>query len=303
MPPVEDAMMLSEVPTESSSHSASCEGDSESRFGPDLICISQGLSRARADEEGLVMLAMGSPYWVFAEPDGYAVCVAATHAEAAGRELAVYNAEESVPYATQRELWRSVHPAGAWIPFSIGLLVATVFLYQATMEPALLNRLTMDTQAVLDGREWWRPLTALFLHSNPLHLAGNLVAGALYGFLVARSLGYVLGWILILLSGYLGNVLKAMLVYPDPHRSLGASTAVFGALGILAGMALVEYARSGPQRSRRWWIVPLGAALALFGLTGIGDAQTDSLAHFTGLACGVLLGAAASWLRSAKPSP
>ncbi len=295
-------MMLSDVPTESSAHPASCEGDPESRFGPELVCISQGLSRSRADEEGLVMLAMGSPYWVFAEPEGYAVCVAPGQAGLVRRELAAYNAEQSIPYPATKELWRSLHPAGAWIPFSIGLLVATVFLLQGAMDPALLRSLTMDTQAFVDGREWWRPLTALFLHSNPLHLAGNLAAGAFYGFLVARSLGYLLGWVLILLSGYFGNVVKAMLVYPDPHRSLGASTAVFGALGILAGIALVEYGRGGPQRPRRWWLVPLGAALALFGITGIGDAQTDSLAHLTGLACGVLLGVTASWICSRKPS-
>jgi membrane associated rhomboid family serine protease len=263
--------------------------------GTDLVCVSGGLTRQRADEEALVLLAMRLPCWLLLEPDGYRLCVLAAEAEAARSELDAYTADELLP-PYQPVPWPMLHHRGAWIPFCLGLLVSIVFLVQNSLEPDVFDRLTMNAYAVLHSHEWWRPLTALFLHANPLHLAGNLAAGALYGFFVARSFGYLRAWILILASGYLGNCLKAILVYPEPHASIGASTAVFGALGILAGTALVEHLRSKARKPRGWWIVPLGAALALFGITGIGDGQTDTLAHFTGLTCGTALGFAAGWL-------
>ena len=67
--------------------------------------------------------------------------------------------------------------------------------------------------------------------------------------------------------------------------SIGASTAVFGALGALAVL---------PQLRRRAW-VPLGAGMALLAFLGT-SGRSDLAGHLCGFAAGVALGAGASRL-------
>src|SRR5438034_425376 len=67
--------------------------------------------------------------------------------------------------------------------------------------------------------------------------------------------------------------------------SIGASTAVFGALGALAAF---------PQHRRRAW-VPLGAGLALLAFLGTSK-RADLAGHLCGFVAGLLLGAVASRL-------
>jgi membrane associated rhomboid family serine protease len=141
--------------------------------------------------------------------------------------------------------------------------------------------------------EWARAVTALTLHADSVHLLSNLVAGLGFGFCVARYFGSAWGWGLILLSGALGNSLNAWVYFPEPHLSVGASTAVFGALGLLTG-AGSWHALLGPRL--RWsvprWFVPLFGGITLLGLTGLGRGMgvVDVAAHISGFLCGGLLG-------------
>jgi membrane associated rhomboid family serine protease len=159
----------------------------------------------------------------------------------------------------------------------------------------------MDSVGLFDRREWWRPLTALFLHADAVHLLGNLTFGLWYGSLVNRALGTLLGWGLVLLSGVLGNLLVAAIHYPQPHLSLGASTAVFGALGLLVAEGLIH------RWQQRWLsrlaplMVPLVAGGVLLGLTGgFDNPQTDGMAHVMGFLTGIVLGLIACCLQ--RPS-
>lgn len=144
--------------------------------------------------------------------------------------------------------------------------------------------------------EWWRAVTALTLHVNALHLAGNLVIGGFFVILLCRRLGAGLGWGLLLLAGTLGNLLNALL-QPAGHQAVGASTAIFGALGILAGLNMPHSRRS------RHWLLPLAAALALLGMLGSGGKHTDLGAHLFGLAAGVGTGlGTAAWQQRRGPA-
>jgi membrane associated rhomboid family serine protease len=140
-------------------------------------------------------------------------------------------------------------------------------------------------QAALIGEgEWWRGVTALSLHVDSLHLIGNLVFGLVFGFLAGQLLGWGLAWCAMLLGGTLGNAVNAL--FQDPgHTSVGASTAVFAAVGILAFYAWRH--RQSPVN--RW--APLGGGIALLAFLGMGGERTDIAAHLTGFASGGLLGA------------
>ena len=76
-------------------------------------------------------------------------------------------------------------------------------------------------------------LTALTLHGDMLHLLSNLAFGALFGYPAARLFGPGVAWLLILVGGALAYGIDALL-HPPQHYLLGASTAVFTALGLIA---------------------------------------------------------------------
>jgi len=138
--------------------------------------------------------------------------------------------------------------------------------------------------------EWWRPITALTLHADTLHLLSNLLLGAPLVVVLCRRLGSGLGWSLVLAAGALGNLTNALLQNPG-HLSIGSSTALFGTLGLLAGLGLL---RGRLLRLRRW-ALPLAAALALLALLGTGRENVDVEAHLFGFFWGVLLGLAAGF--------
>ena len=141
-----------------------------------------------------------------------------------------------------------------------------------------------DAGAIRAG-QWWRTVTALTLHADGLHLLGNLLIGGFFIDRLNREVGAGRGWLLVLAAGTLGNLANALL-QPSDHRAVGLSTAVFGAVGILAVRSLRHHRHS----LRRRWPLPLAAALALLGLLGSGGEHTDIGAHLWGFVVGLGLG-------------
>ncbi|MGQ0573567.1 MAG: rhomboid family intramembrane serine protease [Pseudonocardia sp.] len=85
---------------------------------------------------------------------------------------------------------------------------------------------------VADG-EWWRILTAGFLHVGPLHLAFNMLAL----WIIGRDVEAVLGrgrFLAVYLVSLLGGSAAVMLFQPPNASVAGASGAVFGLMGALA---------------------------------------------------------------------
>ncbi|HEY3307509.1 MAG TPA: rhomboid family intramembrane serine protease [Desulfuromonadaceae bacterium] len=137
---------------------------------------------------------------------------------------------------------------------------------------------------ILQG-QWWRLVTALTLHADDLHLYSNLAIGGIFIIFLCRELGSGLAWSLLLASGTLGNLVNA-LVQPPTHSSVGASTAVFGAVGILSSLSFLRYRKQLQKR----WLLPVAAALALLALLGTEGKQTDLGAHLFGFIFGIILG-------------
>jgi rhomboid protease GluP len=83
-----------------------------------------------------------------------------------------------------------------------------------------------------------------------------------------------------------------MLISPPTHRAVGASTAVFAALGLLVGFAW----RHGLSLRERFAYAygPLFGGVVLLALLGAGDEHVDVLGH----ALGFIAGVATGWLYS-----
>ncbi|HUQ23988.1 MAG TPA: rhomboid family intramembrane serine protease [Gaiellaceae bacterium] len=81
---------------------------------------------------------------------------------------------------------------------------------------------------VADG-DWWRLVTAMFMHYGPFHLAMNMYSLWLLGSALESSLGRTRYLALYLVSGLAGSA-GALLLSPDAG-TLGASGAIFGVIG------------------------------------------------------------------------
>ncbi len=141
--------------------------------------------------------------------------------------------------------------------------------------------------AVRDG-EWWRTITALTLHGDMAHLFVNIGVGAVFGTLLAREIGAGYAWFLILVGGAAGNLMNVF-VQRQTHQSLGASTAVFAALGLLA--AYLWTARRMLLHSWATRASPVVGAIILLAWLGTGTERTDIVAHLTGFVAGFAIGA------------
>jgi rhomboid protease GluP len=144
----------------------------------------------------------------------------------------------------------------------------------------------LEVASVRDG-EWWRAVTALTLHSNSVHLLVNVGFGAVFGSLLAREVGGGLAWLLILTGGAAGNLMNCAVQRPG-HMAIGASTAVFAALGLLSA-----YLWIGKRMIRDTWarrLSPLVGGVILLAWLGTGDERTDIVAHLTGFIAGIAMG-------------
>lgn len=149
-----------------------------------------------------------------------------------------------------------------------------------------------DSSRIVAG-EWWRVFTALTLHSDATHVLANALCCVAFGRCVCRQLGTGVAWTLIGLVGAVANGLTARSIVGG-HIAVGASTATFGALGILAGLQLVRNLCSRNEghclRGRVW--LPLGAAVGVLALLGSG-ARSDLLGHLWGIVVGIGAGCVA----------
>jgi membrane associated rhomboid family serine protease len=231
----------------------------------------------------LVLAARGIP---FRPPPTAAgkVRVPLDHYPAARRELDLY-AEENRDWPPAPEP-RAVRPHNNYATLTVLALLALFHnLTQSGFGEMDWYRLGSAAAGLLVTGEWWRAVTALTLHADLLHLFGNLFLGAPLIIGLCRQLGSGLTWSLLLAVGAFGNLTNALLQSPG-HQAVGFSTALFGALGLLAGLGLLRGKVAGIPR----WTLPLAAALALLALLGTGGERTDVGAHLFGFFWGLLLG-------------
>lgn len=154
-----------------------------------------------------------------------------------------------------------------------------------------------DAGRMLLHGEWWRAVTALTLHADFPHVLANAIVLLIFGSSLCALVGPGAGLWLMLLSGAAGNALDVLL-RGAPYRGIGASTAIFGALGALAAIRGAQRHAGAAVSAWRAW-TPFAAALALLGMLG-SSARSDVLAHLFGFLAGVALGGG---LQVAHPRP
>lgn len=262
----------------------------------DLVVVGRYPNLQQAHDHGLVILAMGEACWVSVGENDGGYQLHAEPQSAAGilHELQIYAGEQddAQRVRSRPEPVETFHFAAGWELLLLWAASLLAVFYQQMQDPSLAGRAASSSLGLIGRHEWWRPFTALFLHSDAGHLAGNLVSGVVFGALVSRSLGPLRAWGLILACGTLGNILTSLLSYPEPFLSIGASTAVFGALGILTGLGFAISIRRQSGRSWARVAAPVMAGLVLLGWLGggSGSTNTDVLGHAFGFGSGLISG-------------
>jgi len=260
--------------------------------------IRSSQTESQAEEWALVLAAAGIPHRLDPSGLGWTLIVPDEDVARAREALDPYDAEARVP-------WRAgvAAPADRPTPWLLGTVVCLALLvfFVVTGPPVAGSRWFARGAAVagLMTAEPWRAVTALTLHLDAAHAAGNAVAIAVVLPAVGQRFGAGVGLWLVVLGGAGGNLLAALLHAPG-HMAAGASTAIFAAIGIL-GAARVF--RAAGEERRRWkpWTV-LAASLALLAILGTSP-HADLVAHGTGFLSGAVVGlAGAACLRPFGPT-
>lgn len=250
--------------------------------GTDPIPIAAG-SPTHLENLALVLEAVDIGYWL--DRQSGQLLVAAEDAQAARSQLDHYVREN-------RDWPPAPPPTQPWSPNGqpTFLAIVALALFFSHTGPWSTTHIwfaqgAIDSGAVLHRGEWWRLFTALTLHANLAHLLGNCLIGGPVIYLLGGTIGYGQSWLLLLLSGAIGNLCN-ILVRQQPHLSVGFSTSVFAAIGLLTGLQLARTVR----RSFKALLLPLGAGAGLLTFLGSEGAQTDLGAHLFGLVSGMACG-------------
>jgi membrane associated rhomboid family serine protease len=243
-------------------------------------------SKLLCREFSLVLEARGIEHEVRESGDSCVLSVPPPLVHRAYDEISRYSAERNVPRSAPSLLEPFPGAAVGAVGYALILVVTAYCAGIGLFGADWLSLGALDAAA---GREWWRALTALTLHLDQEHLMGNLLFGAVAGMAAGRLLGPGVAWASILGAGALANYAE-ILVAPATHRAVGASTAVFAALGLLAGLAWRQRLTLRERRWYRW--APLIAGICLLTLLGAGNGHVDVLGH----ALGFLFGVGVGWL-------
>lgn len=233
-------------------------------------------------EFALVLVAMGIRCNLIVDDDTYDLQIHSRDAPRAREQIRLYVQENQrssrgshAHFGTQDGL------TCAWL-YAVTILALYV-LQRDNVFGLDWAQLGMSQAGLVRDGEWWRVVTALALHVDTAHLISNLCFGILFAYLLGEMIGWGLAWTGMIVAGSLGNALNAF-AQPVTHASIGASTAIFAAVGILAAYS---WSRRSARRNR--W-VPLGGGVALLAFVGMGGERTDIFAHVTGFAAGCLFG-------------
>jgi rhomboid protease GluP len=193
-------------------------------------------------------------------------------------------------------LFRLMHSRWREVPVTVALVATNLVLF-VIMAFSSSNVIHLAPGVPLDWGanfgpatqegEWWRLLTAVFVHLSLIHVAVNLWALWDIGRLVERLLGWWRYATLFVGAGVFGNL--ASLALQDHQRvSSGASGAIFGLYGALIAFLWRERAQIAPDEYR--WISRVAVSFsALMLVVGLFIPSMDNAAHAGGLLAGLVL--------------
>ena len=241
-----------------------------------------GLSAKKADLIILILTSQNIENHVERHNKAFNILVNKANVETARTTVEAYYKENKLFRLKQQLSEIPISSFKSYTAFSImGLLwfIHAVCLNYHIHEDMIL-KYGASALFILQG-ETYRAITALFLHSDARHLVGNMAGMLIFGAPMITLSGFGVGPFMLLLSGTLGNLVNAHL-YKTAHLSIGASTAIMGAAGLLVAFRITQ--KQKPFRLNN--LMPILAGTVLVAMLSQGE-NTDVWAHVFGFLCGL----------------
>ena len=229
--------------------------------------------------------------------DGDTLWVDAAEHRRAADQIGRYLRENHARPAALLSWPRYRHAIWGVVAYAAVLMAVTGAALYRLGERSWVDRGVLEI-GLLERGEWWRAFTALTLHADLGHLLANLAFGVLFAYPAAQFVGVGVAWLAILLGAGAANAVD-MVLHPPGHSILGASTAVFVALGLTSAFTWRRRAAAALTWMQRF--APLVAGVALLAFTGSSGERTDLLAHLLGFVAGVAAGFVLAQLRLPAP--
>lgn len=150
----------------------------------------------------------------------------------------------------------------------------------------LLDLGAMYAPAIAIGHQYWRLVTAMFLHGSLIHILFNMYALYLFGYLVEGAFGKARFVAIYFVSGFLASVASYLFIDPNAP-AVGASGAIFGLLG---AWVAYNYRRRG-TRLASMYLQNAVFLIVLNLILGFSIPNIDNSAHIGGLIAGAACGA------------
>jgi rhomboid protease GluP len=217
-----------------------------------------------------------------------------------------YSPQPQPPVRRPRRSWQAAPATYLLLGINIAVFLAMTFSGVKPMSPTtyqLMDWGANNAGNVLYLGQWWRIVTAMFVHVGILHLATNMWCLWNLGLLAEPLMGSIGVIAVYVLTGAAGNLLSTLVnlysyraegIFP---AGAGASGAVFGIAGALIVLLKSQRLPVPPvelsklRRSVIYFAVinlVIGGSIS-FGTKVIGSGiNIDNMAHLGGVACGLL---------------
>ena len=182
---------------------------------------------------------------------------------------------------------------------AVNVIVFFVLSFQGMTEDAkfMLDHGAMYVPYMMEGEEYYRLLTSMFMHFGFDHLMNNMIMLGAIGWNLEYETGKIKFLMIYFGSGLCGNILSAFgdIMMGEYAVTAGASGAVFGITGALLYVAIRNRGKIGTVTGRG--LVFMIVLSLYYGFT---STNVDNLAHMGGLLSGFVLGVLLYWKRKGK---
>lgn len=180
----------------------------------------------------------------------------------------------------------------AFVMIGFVIINAVFFACQTLFGDVLTDNAALITSNVCENGEWYRLITATFLHADISHIFSNMIGLFFLGGLVEISIGHVGFALVYLLSGIGGNIVSV--IYENHQNlnyySVGASGGVYGLVGAILVLSIQEKIRSQKEGKPSGNLLYRGLFVVVFMVAvGFTESNINNAAHIGGLVIGILI--------------
>ena len=184
---------------------------------------------------------------------------------------------------------RENKPLVVYSILSINLLIWVLTeIIGSSRDPMTLRQFGAITYENINNGDYWRLFSAIFLHVGAGHLAVNCLSLLIMGGLLEKMVGHSRFAAIYIGAGISGSSFSYFMIPFWGVVGAGASGAIFGCVGALAGYFIVNRKSMGEMGKQN-----LNAVLILAGINftfGYIVPGIDNWAHLGGFIAGVILG-------------